>query len=422
MNGEILKLYHEDNLYILGKWFAREKNLKGFSTRGLSRASNITTSLISDIENQKVRPNLETIRQLYKEVGITFISDENHLASIQENILSLYYAVYDQNHEAINTFFVGLQTQISPLKYSPITIDIIIIEALVATLVDNHQVPDAFYALKNHLPYLSVIQKERYFIALGYQQIKEKEYPKALDSLHQAISLHREGRGFAVAHELISVIHSRQFEPLKAIEYSAKASRLHAKWSNIIRKIATDFIQIKSYLEVNQTDQAELLIRNLSYVLVESNQKQWYELKSFEAYLYYKKGLYEKSLSILESIPQRHFYLEILSLQVLINLQKTEEVEALYLSLMNQHPKPTDQLENAIIQMIYHQNKQEPQKALDEASSYLLENIEQLEELDALKDIVEFGMNYSLLKEDLKSLEDWVKLSQKLMKFDKIRP
>ena len=420
MNGENHKLYHEDNLYILGKWFARERHLKGFSTRGLSRASNITASLISDIENQKIRPNMETIRQLYHELDIEFVVDINHLTAVQENIMSLYYAVYDQNLQTIHNFFTALKNQIPSLRYSPIAIDLLIIEAIIPTMISDFEVPSAFHALKHHLSYLSTTQKERYYIALGYQQIAAKDYLNAIDSLHQAISFHREGRGFAVAHELIALIYSKLFDPLKAIEYGSKASKMHAKWSNISRKIETDFIQIKSQLEVNQMHQAQTLISNLSYVIVESNQKQWFELKAFEAFLHYKLGSYTESLDILEHIPKRNFYLDLLQLELNLALSKKEESFKHYQSLIKTYPRDTHPLEHAISVLVYHQENEKPHELTQEAQEYLLNHIQDIEELDVLKKVVECGLNHTLKKTDQSALVKWVKLSQKLIKNGKI--
>lgn len=420
MNAENPKIYHEDNLYILGKWFARERHLRGYSMRGLSRASNMTASLISDIENQKIRPNLETIRQLYGELDIDFILDENYLTTMQENILNIYYAIYDQNLDTIDNFFASLKQQIKQLRYSPIAIDVLIIEALVPTLIDDYQVPKAFYALKNHLSYLSTAQKERYFISLGYQQMLKKDYEKALDSFQQAISFHREGRGFAVAHELISRIYSKLFDPFKAIEYGVKASRFHAKWSNIARKIDTDFIQIKSYLELNQTHQAESLIRNLSYLIVESNQRQWFELKSFEVYFYYKLENYEKCLKLIETIPQRNIFLELLHLQVNLNIGRDQESQIIFENLTGQYPQSTHPLEHAMTQLLFYPYEKKITAAIDDACRYLIKHIKHIEEYDAIKDLVTVGLKYAVAKNDDECIEEWVKLSQKLIKFQKI--
>lgn len=419
MNGENAKLYHEDNLYILGKWFAIERRQKEFSTRGLSRSSNINTSLISDIENQKTRPNLETLKELYKELDISFITDETHLQTVQENILSLYYAVYDQNINTVKDLLAGLKSQVKALKYSPITVDILIIESVVATIIPEYEIPKAFFALKNHLTYLSVAQKEHYYISLGYEQLKNNDYQDALESFHLAISFHREGRGSAVSHELIATIHSKLFDPLKAIEYSSKASRLHAKYSNITRKISSDFIQIKSYLELNQPHQAEVLIKNLSYVLVESNQRQWYELKSFETYLYYKKEQYEKSLELLNKIPQKHIHLELLHLQLVIHLKRHEEQQKIFERLLEEYDENQYPLENALIHVIHYPRNQELYPFMDKALNYLRHHFELIDEYDVAKDVVDKSIQYTLFKKDLENLEHWINIYRKLMKFEK---
>jgi transcriptional regulator with XRE-family HTH domain len=419
MNVESFKPYHEDNLFILGRWFSRERKQRGYSTRGLSRASNITPSLISDIENQKVRPHIETLQQLYAQLNLTFITEMDRLAAIQENILSLYYAIYDQNIETVKTFYTGIKAQSEVLRYSPITIDILIIEGLIPTLLHDQNIPPAFYALKNHLSYLSTVQKERFFISLGYQQFKEAQYDDALDSFKQAISFNREGRGYTASLEMIAAIYSKKFKPLLAIEYASRASKLNAKWSNIIRKIQSDFIQIKGYIETNQFNHAETLIRNLSYVLVESDQRQWYELRAFEAYLAYKKGLHQEAIQKIETIPVRHVYLDLLLLHVYIQ-SESEKAQSQYEHLINIHPSSTHPVLNAIIQLIQHQKTKIPNALMDEAIEVVINNIHQIDEMDGLKEVVAIGAQYAMVKNDINTLEKWFKFSQKLLNFNNI--
>lgn len=417
MNGESFKTYHEDNLFILGRWFSLERKQRGYSTRGLSRASNITPSLISDIENQKVRPHIETLQQLYAQLNLSFITEIDRLAAIQENILSLYYAIYDQNIDTVKTFYTGIKAQSEVLRYSPITIDILIIEGLIPTLLHDQIIPPAFYALKNHLPYLSIIQKERFFISLGYQQFKEAQYDDALDSFMQAISFNREGRGYTASLEMIAAIYSKKFKPLLAIEYASRASKLNAKWSNIIRKIQSDFIQIKGYIETNQFAHAETLIRNLSYVLVESDQRQWYELRAFEAYLAYKKGLHHEAIQKIESIPVRHVYLDLLLLHAYTQ-SENERAQSHYEHLIRNHPSSTHPVLNAIIQLIFHQLTKVPHPLMDEAMEVLLTNLHQIDEFDGLKEVVTIGARYAVIKKDLKTLEKWFNINQKLLNFN----
>jgi len=419
MNGESFKPYHEDNLFILGHWFSRERKQRGYSTRGLSRASNITPSLISDIENQKIRPHIETLQQLYGHLNISFITEAEMLLAIQENISSLYYAIYDQNLETVKTFYTGIKAQIEVLKYSPITIDILIIEGLIPTLLKDQRIPPAFYALKNHLPYLSTLQKERYFISLGYQQFKEAHYDEALASFIKAINFNREGRGYTASLGMIAAIYSKQFKPLLAIEYASRASKLNVKWSNIDRKIQSDFIQIKGYIETNQFTQAETLIRNLSYVLVESDQRQWHELKAFEAYLVYKKGHHQEAIQKIETIPIRHVYLEMLLLHVYIQTDN-QRAQTHYETLINKYSAATHPVQNALIQLIRHQKIKDPHPLMDEAVEVILNNIHLIDEYDGLKEVVAIGADYALVKNDIKMLEKWFKFNQKLLNFSNI--
>jgi len=418
MNGENGKVYVEENLFILGKWFALERKQKGYSIRGLSRAANITASLISDIENQKVKPNLDTLKQLYQQLDITFITETERLKAVQENILSLYYAIYDHNVETIKTLYAGIKSQAQTLRYSPITVDIIILEAFMPSILKGHTVPSAFYALENHFSFLSTTQQERFYLALGYHQFHAKDDLNALASFQKAISYHREGRGSTVAYEMMAKIHSRALKPLDAIELGSKASKAHAKWSNLIRKIDCDFILIKSYLETGQYNRAEALIQNLSYVLVESNQRQWFELKAFEAYLDYKRGHFERAIQKILMIPERNCYLDLVLLNIYVRQDVQVEAEALYERLSKTCTEKKDTLMHAILTLIYHQNTKVQLRIMDQAIHTIIPRLKTIDEFDLVKEVIQMAAHYATINKDLDQLAKWFEISRKIMNFE----
>jgi len=418
MNGENGKVYAEENLFILGKWFALERKQKGYSIRGLSRAANMTASIISDIENQKVRPNLETLKQLYQQLNITFITDSERLKAVQENILSLYYAIYDHNLETIKTLYAGIKSQAQTLRYSPITVDIIILEAFMPSIFKGHTLSSAFYALEKHLSHLSTTQQERFYLALGYHQFNAKEDLNALASFQKAISYHREGRGATVAYEMMAKIHSRGLKPLDAIEHASKASKAHAKWSNLIRKIDCDVILIKSYVETGQYERAEALIQNLSYVLVESNQRQWYELKALEAYLDYKKGHLNQAIEKILMIPERNCYLDLVLLNIYVNQDQSTEAAALYERLSKTCTAKKDALMHAILTLFYHQNTKVQLKALDQAIHTIIPRLKTIDEFDLVKEVIRMAAQYAFINKDLDHLAMWFEISRKIMNFE----
>jgi len=407
-------LAHPDNLYIVGAWLSYERALQGYSLRGLARGSNVAASLISAIENQKTKANLETLKYLYEALHHPFITDEDYLKSVQENIQSLYYAVYDQNDAVIPHLYAGLKEHFTKLKYSPITVDLILIEAFMQIHYEDGPVSKAFEALIHHETFLSTPQKQRLYLNLGYLALKGGDVTGAIQAFEKVLVNHRESRAHAVALTMIAQLKLRDFDILGALERANEASKLHAYYSNLFRKVEVDFTLIQCHITLNQLQHAESILQNLSYVLVQSNARYWNELQAFKAYVAYRKGAFHESIQILHKIEERNLLQTILLAQSQVHTSKLDAAKSLYDALLNDPDlSPT---QRTMIQILMLQFPGSDIKTVNVES--LFDDPKQFEHLHVVQTLMDVLNEYAHTHQETEVLYRLQKLSLKLMKYE----
>lgn len=410
--------WHANNFYILGAWLSYERAKLGYSLRGLARGSNVVPSLISAIENQKSRAHLDTLKNLFESMHYSFVTDENYLSSIYENINALYYSVYDQNERATHHLYNAIKPQFASLKYSPLTVDLILAEAFAGLHIHKTEVSKAFLALDNHLEHLSLIQIQRYYLNLGYYYLALKDKKSAENAFIKVIECHRESRAHAVALMNLAQLASKRFAAVKAAEYAYQSSALHARYSNLFRKVEADFIAIKSHIELNQLSQAESIIGNLSYVLVKSNQRYWPGLETLKAFLNYRKGEYIACIEKLNSLPEKDFMQSILLAQA---YYQNADVEAAYLilhSLQSEYPKASSPTKYHIIQL-FMSAFETPLAQLSESIDYFIRHVHDFEHLHVIQSLIHVIGKVAHKQENIETLYQLHKISLSLMQFDK---
>lgn len=405
---------HADNLYILGAWLAYERRKQGYSLRGLARGSNVAASLISAIENQKSKANLDTLKYLFEALHHSFVTDDAYLNSVSENIQALYYAVYEQNDAMISPLYAGIKEHLKTLKYSPITVDLILVEAFMQIHFEKEPVSEAFKALFNHENYLSTVQKQRLYLNQGYIAFHDGEYKEAKGNFERVLKIHRPSRAHAVALTMLAHLRLRDFDALSAMHAAKEASQLHAQYSNLFRKVEVDFTLIQCHITLNQLSYAESIIQNLSYVLVESNRRYWPELQAFKAYVAYRKKEYPLCIQILSTLEEKSVLQTVLLAQSYVHTQDMAKAMDAYKTLKTHFTLAPH--EQALIRMMMTQFEDTPLS--DEDFDQLLKNPKQFVHLHVVQTLIEVLSDYAYHHHDSEALYKLQKLSLKLMKFE----
>jgi len=407
--------FPEENIHVLGAFFGTEREKRGFSLRGISRSTNITPTLISDIENQKVKSNLETLVTLYKSLDISLITDRSHLNAVKDNITAFYHAIYETNKELTQKLTESLIPQFEVLKFSLLSIDLILAKAMMDVEIKKDHPKDDFLSLNKHLSFFNDFQRQKYYLILGQYHLQNNEFKKAKSVYKKAIKIPYQKRGYAVAYDALAYIESRTFHPFKAIEYAETSSKIHGKYSNLFKKIHADFILIKSYIELFQFEKAEALIYNLSFVLVESNQPYYLELQAFKAYLSYIKKDYQQALIDFNGMKELNVFQVFLIIMVYRGLNQEDQAKDVIIHYETSYQKKQDEMALSLITIAKTQFM--PDENALSAIDYFINHFEAYHHLQVIKELIGLSEQYLYQNKDLERLHKLHQISINIMNF-----
>ena len=415
MNGSDAFVFPEENIYILGSKLGSEREKRGFSLRGISRSTNITPTLISDIENQKVKSNLDTLIALYKALDIKLVTDTSHLNAVKDNITAFYHAIYESNPELRKKLKESLAPQLKILKYSLLSIDIILAEAMMDVELNGKKPNEDFLSLNHHLSFLNDYQRQKYYLIMGQYHLQNNAFNESKHFYEKAVKIPYQKRGYAVAFDALAYIESRSFHPFKAIEYAKISSKIHGKYSNLFKKINADFILIKSYIELFQLDKAEAIIYNLSFVLVESNQRYFLELQAFKAYLSYVKKDYDQAITDINVLMDPNVFQVFLIVMAYAKLNQNDQALDLIHHYETIYQNNHDEIGLSLIQITKTQFA--PKENALVAIDYFISHFEVFQHIQAIKELIHLSELYLYQNQDIERLHQLHQISINIMNF-----
>ena len=184
------------NNRVLGILIRSERISKGYSLRELGQMTNISHTLISNIEKGKMVPNNETLRDLFRQLDIVFYDDKE-----------LHQEFLDKSSEAVNYIFThdyadarkiidDLMTKDTELSYSIDGVDYTILKGLFFAYVGERMTSikkfiDMYQTL---FEFFTDNQKQLVYFICGLVELHEQHYKAATEQFNLALSLGRKDR------------------------------------------------------------------------------------------------------------------------------------------------------------------------------------------------------------------------------------
>lgn len=298
MGTMIYDIIPKNNLKILGRIFYQKRREKNYSIRGLSRSVNIAATVISDIENVKIVPNLQTLKILFKAIDVEMFSDEKVMIEISEIMDAFYLAIYYKTTDNIEKHYQAIQSRMDQLFCSPMIVEIMLFKETYLSSHINNRERDTLKDFEHWYPNMSKAQKQRYNLIRGVNELFSGRIDEAVYFLKRNLSIVANEKALAISLSYLAEVSSKSYKTYMAIQYGKEASSLHTKYNNVFRKLKTDLIVIKSLIEIGSYEEAEESLKNMHYM--QNNEKERNNIKNkisvLEAYLYYRKEQFSDAL------------------------------------------------------------------------------------------------------------------------------
>lgn len=249
------------NLIVLGILIRTTRTEKGYSLRKLAELTNISHTLISNIETGKQVPSEATLADLFKVLDLHLhedpvIHDEMHYY-YNEIFKSLFSYEYDVAKELVEQ--MESKTAVYEFSYEVVRFNIIrcFYYTLTNTSVDNiDNIIDKYMSV---IEFLNDRQQQMIYFIKGLNLLNKEYYKDSAENLKKALTI-----GDRSIDVLIKEYHVRalirQYKFMDTMNCAHAAIAEFEKRTEYIRAMRVRLSVVRVYLHIMQTDEVDKLI------------------------------------------------------------------------------------------------------------------------------------------------------------------
>ncbi len=333
------------NLKILGRLFRMHRVKANFSLRGIARSENIAHTLVSDIENAKIYPNAETLKGLFRQVGVKLWTDMDALAEIKADIDKFHDAIYYREHDYARRIFNKYGMKNNRLFYSLLLVDYVLMRLIASSVLENDYDEQEIERLKVFYEHMNESQKQIFNVVQGRHFVDTGDLGTAKKVLLRNHNLNVNTKVSGATYSLLAECAKRTYHAFDAVDYGRQASNLHAEHANLPRKIEIDALVVNVLIDIGRFRDARKML-NIITMTVDENDKETCVtrryLRFLWSYYYFRLNRPKQALETLMSVhhseddnqePSYHYY----KAEILVALdQKARAINTLDEGLANE--------------------------------------------------------------------------------------
>lgn len=393
-----ITIYPKINLKILSQRFRDIRTHNDYSLRGISRSENIAHTVISDIENGKIYPNVETLKSLYARVNIDLLIDEVILASYKELFETIKDSVYYLETDMVINLMKKVHKDATKLTHSLLYVDFILVCSLYDIVVKSKPQSSYLDKLESCYEFLSDRQKIEMNLLKGMINHKRHAFKEAAMYYERNLSLKGHKKALAMTYSHLSHLYKQTYHTYNTIEYGKIASRLHSEEANLYEKLRTDCLIANEMINIGRFTDARHVLNTVSVTVDQKNGKLEFihrYLHFLWSYWYYKQEDYEAAYKYLmvdtSNEPSYYYY----QANILEKMNKTNEA----INVLDKASQNTYVLNDALYKHLIPLYKYDLENAYDQpgfikALQGSLDNEHIIEDYIIYKHIHEIALRY----------------------------
>ncbi len=299
------ELFFKENLRILGQVYKEKREEQGYSLRGVARSARVAHTVVSDIENGKACPNIETLQLLYETLSIDFCIHDDFLLNMKQTMKQVLDAVYYRLDEQIDSYLSILKAHDKRLHYSPLRVDYQLIKAIGSIEKTTWEKPsDEWLSLDDHRDYLSLEQTIMLGLTKGIYYFKLNKLDEAVTCFKQVLSMNNNDRYKGMALQYLAKISDYHYHNHPSFNQAKEASVIFTYHQNARRKMATDLLMAKKAIDIAYYDEAENVFQNLEYTFRLNHDNKAYQrlFTMLKSYLSFVKGDRQEAITLIDDL------------------------------------------------------------------------------------------------------------------------
>ncbi len=372
--------YSRESLKILGRLFRNFREQKGYSIRGVARSARLSHTVVSDIENCKIHPNQDTLKELYRTVGITMFFDVEEISSLKHLLAAFNNAVYYTHPDDVDMYYEALKKRTKRLLHSPLRVDFLLAKETYRSFRQQKRQHKVLHDLEEIYEYLTPEQKQMYNLILAVKHFHNSQFVAALKYLNKNLEISEPQNFYAVTISYLARVYDFLFKNHRSLKCALEAAKLHTSLNNTYRKMEIEVVVVKKYVDLGDLEEAENTIRYLKQSLNRTLRfREAFQrvIARMEAYLAFAKGDCEQALqhfkTAKEDVPRFWFYRAYLNHE----LGNTDEVQNC-LDQIEKHPtgKERDFFFSAGRLFLAHIGRKVPEEQRKKAADTIRKNMD----------------------------------------------
>ena len=290
------------NLSVLGVYIRIARTEAGISLRKMASLTNISHTLISNIEKGKQTPSEDTLKEIMNALNLELNTSEDisvSMAYFYKNIFSnLFSYKYDEAKKLVDE----LETKSQLFRSSLEVVNYNIIRSLYYALTNTKSVFDEIMIYENVIQYLTSEQQQLISFINGVECLSNDMYLDAERHLEKAITIGNDELDVLINEYLVRA-YLKQYKFTNSVSLCTKTIEEYERRTNYLRAMRCRLLIAKVYLTIMRFDQVITLLEYVEQFAAQFG-LQYYidDCYIIRAEVSFYKNNYEQALSELDKV------------------------------------------------------------------------------------------------------------------------
>ena len=252
------------NLSVLGILIRVARLNHGYSLRNLSSLTNISHTLISNIEKGKQPPSKDTLTELFSVLKLklyTSIEIEQEMKYYYDNIFT---HIINHHYEDAFVLVKKMEQKGDIYEHSFEVVNYLIIRCLFYTITDTYS-KDTNKTIKQYekvLEFFTVDQKQLFYFIQGLYFLNLDNYKLASDEFEKALTLGNKDLDVVIKEYLVQA-YIWQYKFTDSVSIAKSAIEEFEEKTIYVRAMRCRILIARVYLKILKFDKAEKLVANV---------------------------------------------------------------------------------------------------------------------------------------------------------------
>ncbi|AIO19583.1 helix-turn-helix protein [Candidatus Izimaplasma bacterium HR1] len=290
------------NLSVLGVYIRVARIEAGISLRKLATLTNISHTLISNIEKGKQAPSEETLKDIMNALDLKLNTSDDVSTSMAYYYKNIFSNILNYKYDAAKEFVDELESKSQLFLTSLEVVNYHIIRSLYYAITNTKAVRDEIMVYEPVIQYLSPEQQQLIFLIKGVECLSNSLYSEAEIQLEKAIEIGRDEIDVFINEYLVRA-YLKQYKFTNSVSLCNKVIEEYEKRTNYLRAMRCRLLIAKVYLTIMRFDQVITLVDHVAQFAEQFTLQ--YLLDNcyvMRAEVYFYKNSYEKAINELNKV------------------------------------------------------------------------------------------------------------------------